>query len=108
MAQTRETRIQLCGGFVVRLDGRRIEDALPGSKGQLLFAYLVLNRFRKIERDEVLTAVYGDDATPDHNPRLSVPFSKPRRGVGPDPFARRGAIQPALPAGPSVAGEAAA
>ena len=36
MAQTAETRIQLCGRLVVRLDGRRVEDALPGAKGQLL------------------------------------------------------------------------
>ena len=33
MAQTGETRIQLCGRFVVHLGGRRVEDALPGAKG---------------------------------------------------------------------------
>jgi len=32
MAQPGETRIQLCGRFVVRLDGRRVEDVLPGDK----------------------------------------------------------------------------
>ena len=67
MAQTR-TRIQLCGRLVVRLGGRRVEDALPGANGRLLFAYLVLNRLRRMDRDELLTAVYGEDAPPDHNP----------------------------------------
>jgi hypothetical protein len=38
MAPAGETRIQLCGRFVVRLDGQRVEDALAGTKGQLLFA----------------------------------------------------------------------
>jgi hypothetical protein len=35
------TRIQLCGKFLAELDGRRIEDALPGRQGRLLFGYLV-------------------------------------------------------------------
>ena len=42
MAPTGETGIQLCGRLVVRLDGQRVEDSLPGALGPLLFAYLVL------------------------------------------------------------------
>ena len=30
------------GRFAVRLEGRRVDDALPGALGQLLFAFLVL------------------------------------------------------------------
>lgn len=82
MASTEDTRIQLCGRFVVRLGGRRIEEALPGAKGQLLLAYLVLNRHRRIGRDELLNAVYGEDATSEHHPRLTVLVSKLRRVVG--------------------------
>ena len=63
MAPKGETRIQLCGRLVVRLEGRRVDDALPGALGQLLFAYLVLNRLRRIDRDELLIAVYGEEAT---------------------------------------------
>src|SRR5262245_7403805 len=70
MAAKGGTRIQLCGRFVVRLNGRRVEDDLPGPKGQLLVAYVVLNRFRRLSRDELLTAVYGDDAAADRQPRL--------------------------------------
>jgi SARP family transcriptional regulator, regulator of embCAB operon len=107
MAQPGETRIQLCGRFVVRLDGRRVEDALPGDKGQLLFAYLVLNRLRQIDRDELLIAVYGEAATPDHRPRLSVLLSKLRRVVGPELLTGRAQIELVLSADAFVDVEAA-
>jgi DNA-binding SARP family transcriptional activator len=93
MVQAGETRIQLCGRFVLRLDGRRVEDALAAPKGRLLFAYLVLNRLRRIERDDVLSAVYGEEATPDHNPRLSVLLSKLRRVDGPEFLSGRAQIE---------------
>jgi SARP family transcriptional regulator, regulator of embCAB operon len=101
------TRIQLCGRYVVRLDGQRIEDALPGAKGQLLFAYLVLNRFRRIDRDELLNAVYGDDAPPGHQPRFSVLLSKLRRVVGAELLAGRAQLELVLPADAFVDVEAA-
>jgi DNA-binding SARP family transcriptional activator len=107
MAQTGETRVQLCGRFVVRLGGQRVEDALPGAKGQLLLAYLVLNRFRRIGRDELLDAVYGEEATPDHSPRLSVLLSKLRRVVGPELLAGRSEIDVVLPRDAFVDVEAA-
>ncbi len=107
MAPTGETRIQLCGRLVVRLDGRRIEDALPGALGQLLFAYLVLNRLRRIQRDELLIAVYGEDATPGHSPRLSVLLSKLRHVLGPELLVGRAQIELVLPAEAFVDAEAA-
>jgi DNA-binding SARP family transcriptional activator len=107
VAPPRETRIQLCGRFVARLDGQRVEDQLPGPKGHLLFAYLVLNRRRTIARDELLIAVYGEEATPDHHPRLSVLLSKLRRVVGPEFLSGRTQISCALPAGAFVDVEAA-
>jgi DNA-binding SARP family transcriptional activator len=107
MAERDETRIQLCGRFVVRLNGRRIEQALPGALGQLLFAYLVLNRLRRIDRDELLVAVYGEEATPDHSPRLSVLLSKLRRVVGADALGGRAQIELVLPPDAFVDVEAA-
>jgi DNA-binding SARP family transcriptional activator len=107
MAQTGETRIQLCGRLVVRLGGRRVEDALPGAKGQVLFAYLVLNRVRRVDRDQLLTAVYGEEATPDHSPRLSVLLSKLRQVVGPELLAGRSQIDVVLPSDAFVDVEAA-
>jgi DNA-binding SARP family transcriptional activator len=81
-ADNSETRIQLCGRLVVRLGGARLEDRLPGVKGRLLFGYLVLNRARRMTRDELLIAVYGNEASPDQSASLSVLLSKLRASVG--------------------------
>jgi DNA-binding SARP family transcriptional activator len=107
MAQAVETRVQLCGRFVVRLAGTRVDDALPGTKGQLLFAYLVLNRARRIGRDELLEAVWGVEAAVDHGPRLSVLLSKLRRVVGADRLTGRAELELVLPPGAFVDVEAA-
>lgn len=97
MTEARATRIQLCGRLVVVLNGRRVEDALPGVKGRLLFAYLVLNRDRRMSRDELLTAVYGDEASPDQHPSLSVLLSKLRSVIGQELLAGRSEIELLLP-----------
>ena len=97
MAPKAETWIQLCGRLVVRLKGRRVDDALPGALGQLLFTYLVLNRLRRIDRDELLIAVYGEEAGPGHQARLSVLLSKLRRITGPELLAGRTELELALP-----------
>jgi SARP family transcriptional regulator, regulator of embCAB operon len=107
MATPRATRIQLCGRLVVELHGRRVEDALPGAKGRLLFACLVLNRDRRMSRDELLTAVYGEDASPDQNPSLSVLLSKLRGVIGPELLAGRSEIELVLPRDAFVDVEAA-
>jgi SARP family transcriptional regulator, regulator of embCAB operon len=107
MTPTDETRIQLCGRLVVRLDGQRVEDSLPGPLGTLLFAYLVLNRLRRVERDELLIAVYGEEATPGHNPRLSVLLSKLRRVLGQELLVGRAQMELVLPANAFVDVEAA-
>jgi DNA-binding SARP family transcriptional activator len=96
MARPGRPKVQLCGRLVVRLGDQRVEDTLPGPKGRLLFAYLVLNR-RPIPRDELLTAVYGDEASPDHHPRLSVLLSKLRAVVGHEVLAGRSEIELVLP-----------
>jgi SARP family transcriptional regulator, regulator of embCAB operon len=101
------TRIQLCGRLVVELDGRRVEDALPGAKGKLLFAYLVLNRERRMSRDELLVAVYGEDASPDQLPSLSVLLSKLRSVIGQELLAGRSEIELVLPRDAFVDVEAA-
>jgi DNA-binding SARP family transcriptional activator len=93
VGQTGDSRIQLCGRLVVRLGRRRVEEALPGVNGRLLFAYLVLSRVRRMSREELLMAVYGEDATPGHHPRLSVLLSKLRRVVGPELLAGRSELE---------------
>jgi SARP family transcriptional regulator, regulator of embCAB operon len=107
MAHMSGTRIQLCGRLVVRLGARRVEEALPGAKGQLLFAYLVLNRLRQVDRDELLDAVYGDEASLEHHPRLSVLLSKLRSAVGRELLSGRSQIELVLPSDAFVDVEAA-
>ena len=107
MADAGATRIQLCGRLVVELHGRRIEDALPGAKGRLLFAYLVLNRDRRMARDELLTAVYGETATRGQQPSLSVLLSKLRSVIGPELLPGRSEIELMLPRDAFVDVEAA-
>jgi DNA-binding SARP family transcriptional activator len=97
MAPEAETRIQLCGRLVVRLEGRRVDDALPGALGQLLFAYLALNRLRRIDRDELLVGVYGEAASPDHQARLTVLLSKLRSIIGSELLVGRAQLELALP-----------
>jgi DNA-binding SARP family transcriptional activator len=107
MAQAARTRIQLCGRLVVELEGQRLENALPGAKGQMLFAFLVLSRRRRVDRDELLEAVYGADAPPAYHPRLSVLLSKLRRVIGPELLQGRAQVELVLPAGAFVDVEAA-
>src|SRR4249919_1335522 len=107
MARPGETRIQLCGRLVVSLGGQRVEDALPGANGEVLFAYLVLNRFRRIDRDELVIAVYGVDATQAFGPRLSILLSKLRRAVGTELLEGRAELELVLPADAFVDVEAA-
>ena len=107
MATRGETRIQLCGRLVARLDGRRVDDALPGALGQLLFGYLALNRLRPVDRDELLLAVYGEEATRGHQTRLTVLLSKVRRVTGPELLVGRAQLELALPEDTFVDVEAA-
>ena len=86
-------RIQLCGRFVVVIDGARIEETLPGRRGRALFAFLVLNRGRALLRDELLLAGWGADASADARSALSVLLSKLRHGVGGDNLRGRTEIE---------------
>jgi DNA-binding SARP family transcriptional activator len=75
-------RIQLCGRFVLELDGRRIDAQLPSRQGRLLFAYLALNRDRTVTRDELVDALWPF-ATPTAAPSaLTVLVSKVRAALG--------------------------
>jgi DNA-binding SARP family transcriptional activator len=57
----------------------------------------VLNRDRRMGRDELLTAVYGEDASPDQHSSLSVLLSKLRGVIGQEILAGRSEIELVLP-----------
>lgn len=73
------TRIQLCGRFVARVAGRRIEQELPGRQGRLLFAYLVVNRDQVAGRDELTEALWPSGLPSAPDLALSALLSKLRR-----------------------------
>jgi DNA-binding SARP family transcriptional activator len=88
-----ETRIQLCGPLVARIDGRRVDGELPGRQGRVLFACLVDER-RRLSRHE-LEAVLWDDVVPEAaDTALSALLSKLRRVV---PLDGRSVVRIALP-----------
>jgi SARP family transcriptional regulator, regulator of embCAB operon len=96
------TRIQLCGLLVVELHGRRIEGSLPSRQGRLLFAYLTLNRGRRVPRDELIEALWPY-ATPTSAPAaLSALVSKLRATLGAEVLRGRGEVTLALPEGARV------
>ena len=88
-----ETRIQLCGRLVARIEDRRIEDELPGRQGRIAFAYLAVHRSRFVSRDELIDAVWDSGGGSD---RLSPLLSKLRGVV---PLEGRGDTRLALPDG---------
>lgn len=91
-------RIQLCGRFVLELDGRRIEPQLPSRQGRLLFAYLALNRDRAASRDELIDALWPY-ATPASAPSaLTVLVSKLRATLGAGFLSGRTELRLDLPA----------
>jgi DNA-binding SARP family transcriptional activator len=64
-------RIQLCGRVTAEIDGRRVEQGLPGRQGRLLFVYLVANRLRPASRDELVEALWPDGRDGGLSPLLS-------------------------------------
>src|SRR4051812_28090781 len=102
------TRIQVCGRLVVEIDGERVEDALPGRQGRLLLAYLALNRDRPVRRDELIAALWGDEAQVGAGDALlRPPLSRLRKALGAARIEGRAEIALVLPDGAEVDWETA-
>jgi SARP family transcriptional regulator, regulator of embCAB operon len=91
------TTVQLCGRFVVELEGRRVEAALPGRQGRLLFAYLALNRDRAVGRSELVDAVWSREPPRDPSDALAALLSKLRATLGDGVLQGRTELTLALP-----------
>ena len=76
------TRVHLLGGLEVQWDGERLEAALPGRQGRLLFAYLTLHRARPVRRDELIDALWSDEGSAGGDGLLRPPLSRLRRALG--------------------------
>jgi DNA-binding SARP family transcriptional activator len=75
------TRVHLCGRLTAEVDGCQVESSLPGRQGRLLFAYLVLNRRRPLQRGELLDALWSDELPGAPESALSALLSKLRRDL---------------------------
>ncbi|WP_433364738.1 AfsR/SARP family transcriptional regulator [Actinoplanes sp. CA-142083] len=91
------SRVQLCGTFAVELRGRRVEHALRGRQGRLLFAYLVLQRGQHVSRDALIDALWGDEPPPSAGNALNALISKARTIVEPDVIVGRAGLCLVLP-----------
>ena len=80
--QVAPIRIQLCGHFVVRIGGARVEDRIPGRQGRLLFAFLAARPYRTATRDELIEALWQHDLPSAPEMALSALISKLRRLFG--------------------------
>jgi DNA-binding SARP family transcriptional activator len=103
-----EAQIQLCGRLVVRLEGERVEDALPGGQGRLLFGFLALNRDGPLSRPHLAEAVWGDGLPTAPDTALRALLSKLRAALGSDLIEGKAEIRLVLPADASVDVERAA
>jgi DNA-binding SARP family transcriptional activator len=76
------TRIELCGRLAIEIEGERLEQALPGRQGRLLFAYLALNRRRPVRRDELIDALWPDQPPDSADSLLRPALSRLRKAIG--------------------------
>ena len=93
-----EHNIQLCGRLIVRLDGERIEDRLPGSQGRLLFGLLALNRGRFLTRSAMTEAIWGERLPSAPETALRALLSKLRSTLGAERIEGKADIRLVLPA----------
>jgi DNA-binding SARP family transcriptional activator len=103
-----DAQIQLCGRLVVLLDGERVEDALPGTQGRLLFGFLALNRDRHLSRTQLTEAVWGERLPSAPETALRALLSKMRAAIGGELIDGKAEVRLALPADASIDVEKAA
>jgi SARP family transcriptional regulator, regulator of embCAB operon len=94
-------RIQLCGRFVVELEGRRLEREVP-RQGRLLLAYLALAGPHPQTRDRLAQALWGDRPPRSAGDALTALISKVRVALGSDVLRGRSELELHLPPGTVV------
>jgi len=97
LAEHWETRIHLCGRLTVRIGGHRVEEALPGRQGRMLFAFLVAHRLRPTPRSVLLEVLWPAAAPAAAESALAALLAKLRRILGAGWIAGKHDIRLALP-----------
>jgi DNA-binding SARP family transcriptional activator len=88
-----KTRIQLCGRLVARIEGRRVDAALPGRQGRLAFTFLALHRHRVVTRSALADALWPVEPPPMADVALSAVLSKLRKALGAERLAGRSELR---------------
>ena len=81
----------------MELDGVEIVAALRGRQVRLLLAYLVINRDRRVGRDELIGAVWPETAPRSQDAALRTLLSRLRSVAGADQLVGRDELTLALP-----------
>ncbi|MDQ3093483.1 MAG: transcriptional regulator, partial [Actinomycetota bacterium] len=76
-------RIELFGELAVEIAGLPVTAQLPGRQGRALLAYLVLNRSRPVDRDELAHVLWPAETPAAPEAALSSVLAKVRRALGP-------------------------
>ena len=97
------TRIEVCGRLEIEIEGERLDRALSGRQGRLLFAYLLLNRDRPVRRDELLDVLFETDGARSHtDSALRPPLSRLRKALGEGRLEGRSELALVLPADATI------
>ena len=89
---TMQTRVSLCGALVAEIGGRRVDRALPGRKGRLLFARLTVGRGVPVRRDELIDAVWPERPPADPDAAFCTLLTRMRGAVGREVIQGRGEL----------------
>jgi DNA-binding SARP family transcriptional activator len=90
-------RIQICGRLAIERGDERLEAAIPGRQGRLLFTYLVVNRHRPVPRYELAEAIWEEPDPAAVDARLNPLLSKLRRVLGAGAVEGRSTVELRLP-----------
>jgi DNA-binding SARP family transcriptional activator len=93
-------RVELCGVLTAQIGGRRVETGLPGRKGRLLFACLVVGRQRPMSRDELIDVIWPNESPADPDGAFATLLTRVRTALGPGVLVGRGEL--ALELGPGA------
>jgi len=91
-------RIQLCGEFLVLLDGRQRARELRGLQARALLAFLVFERHRSVDRFDAMEAIWGEQPPAAPAEALRALLSNVRRAIGADRLVGREELRLRLPA----------
>jgi DNA-binding SARP family transcriptional activator/tetratricopeptide (TPR) repeat protein len=91
------TRIQLCGRLSVEIDGAELGGSLRGKQVPLLLAYLVMNRQRPVGREELIGALWPDNAPRSQDGALRTLLSRLRSSLGAEVLTGRDELVLELP-----------